>query len=966
MTPEQWQRVRPILESALELDPASRASYLDGACADSILRGEVESLIASHEQAGTDVLTPGHPLSVDFDQETRFRLPPGKRIGAYEILEEIAVGGMGAVYRAVRADGQYDQQVALKIVRSELGAEFTATRFKNERQILASLNHPNIAKILDGGTTAEDVPYFVMELVEGQRLDEYCDAQELATTQRLNLFLHVCSAVQYAHQRLIIHRDIKPGNILVTAEGVPKLLDFGIAKILDSNETANQPAQTISLVRLLTPEYASPEQVKGEPITTASDVYSLGVVLYELLTGRTPYNVPTHTPHEVSRAICEAEPEKPSTAVRRALSSGQEHELVSPAAPARSEVRESSLEKLSKRLRGDLDNIVLMALRKEPQRRYASVEQFAQDIRRHLEHLPVIARQVTFGYRASKFITRHKAGVAAAVLVTVVLLISLGVTLRQARVAQRRFNDARQLANSLIFEVHDSIQDLPGSTPVRKLIVDRALHYLDSLSQESRGDLSLQRELAAAYERVGMVQGHYLQNNLGDTHGGLISYQKALKIRQQIAAQSRDSSDGLSLARAYRLVSNQQWALGDHAGALRNITEAVATAEALNNAHPKDLKILSELGSTYEIAAQIQSRRYAGGPVDDASSRENYRKAAAIDESMLAIDPEDLKTLNGYAIDLSHLGDSFKGADRNVALGYYEKELEIEKKLHQRSTDIRYARGVAVAYGDIALLYDQMGDHSRALENNARDLAIYEELIRVDPQNTLLQQGLAIAYANTANQIGWTGGTAQSLDYMDKSLKIMRGVVVSAPENQQQRGYLAAIYEARGTNLMRLHRPESALKEFDEARAIHESFHKADPSETGASLDAASCRKKMGEAAAAAGNVKLAAEYFLQAASSVEPMLAAQEVDPDALYVAADSYSGLGDLQLRQGRQSGHDPAKQKESWTQARSWYLKSLNAWDRIEHPRHAAPDDFDVGDPAKVAKSLQLCDAKLSGSN
>ena len=317
MTPEQWQRVRPILESALELDSGNRTAFLDGACADPFLRSEVESLIATHEQAGTDVLNPGSSTTLNLEEEAQFRLPSGKRIGAYEILDEIAIGGMGAVYRAVRADGQYNQRVALKIVRAELGAEFAATRFKNERQILASLDHPNIARILDGGATAEGVPYFVMELVEGQRIDKFCDAHKLSTTDRLKLFLQICSAVQYAHQRLIIHRDIKPGNILVNAEGVPKLLDFGIAKILESSEVANQYQQTISLFRLMTPEYASPEQIKGEPITTASDVYSLGVVLYEVLTGRIPYNVPTQTPHQLSLAVCETEPEKPSTVVRR-------------------------------------------------------------------------------------------------------------------------------------------------------------------------------------------------------------------------------------------------------------------------------------------------------------------------------------------------------------------------------------------------------------------------------------------------------------------------------------------------------------------------------------------------------------------------------------------------------------------------------------------------------------------------
>src|SRR5580658_2343578 len=518
MTPEEWQRVRPILESALELDPLSRPAFLDEACSDPSLRIEVESLILSHEQAGTNVLNPGSVLSLNPDEETRFRLPPGKQIGVYEILEEIAVGGMGAVYRAIRADGQYKLLVALKIVRSELGAEFTAARFRNERQILASLNHPNIAKILDAGATADGVPYFVMELVEGQRLDDFCDAHKLTIAERLQLFLQICSAVQYAHQRLIIHRDIKPGNILVNAEGVPKLLDFGIAKILESSELSNQNEQTISLLRLLTPEYASPEQVKGEPITTASDVYSLGVVLYELLTGATPYNVPTRTPLEISRAICETEPEKPSIAARRKQIAANNGKPKRMDGGSLSDMREGSPEKLSKLLCGDLDNIILMALRKEPQRRYAAVEQFAQDIRRHLENLPVLARKDTVGYRTSKFVARHRAGVAGAVIVAITILAGLAVTLHEARIArsqqaraERRFNDVRKLANSLIFEIHDSIETMPAATATRKLLLERALEYLDSLASESSGDISLQRELAAAYLRIGSLQGSTLE-----------------------------------------------------------------------------------------------------------------------------------------------------------------------------------------------------------------------------------------------------------------------------------------------------------------------------------------------------------------------------------------------------------------------------------------------------------------------
>ncbi len=313
MTPERWQQIRELFDEAAVLDGEERAGFLDQACAaDAELRREVESLLVSDDRAGTGFLnTPAIDLTPRSDgagAPTRV----GRRIGAYNIVQEIGRGGMGEVYRAGRADGQYEKQVAIKLVRGGYDTAAVLERFRHERQILASLDHPNIARLLDGGTTDDGTPYLVMELIEGTPIDQYCDAHNLNVRDRLRLFLQVCSAVQYAHQRLVIHRDIKPGNILVTGEGVPKLLDFGIAKLLDP---AADAATTVASP--MTPEYASPEQIRGEPITTATDVYSLGVVLYQLLTGRSPYPKNTNVPHELARVICEWEPERPSTAIRR-------------------------------------------------------------------------------------------------------------------------------------------------------------------------------------------------------------------------------------------------------------------------------------------------------------------------------------------------------------------------------------------------------------------------------------------------------------------------------------------------------------------------------------------------------------------------------------------------------------------------------------------------------------------------
>ena len=459
MTPERWQQVKCLLEAALERDPSERAALLDEACkADPALRREVESLIASHKQAGSFIESPAleAPTRILSDTEGQSTVSP--LVGSYKVIREIGHGGMGTVYLAARADDQYKKLVAIKLVRRGMDTESILSRFRHERQILASLDHPNIARLLEGGTT-NGLPYFVMEHIEGQPIDEYCDSRKLTTIERLKLFRTVCSAVHYAHQNLVVHRDLKPRNILVTADGTPKLLDFGIAKLLKPEMYAQTIAPTETMIRPMTPDYASPEQVKGQPVTTASDIYSLGVLLYELLTGHRPYRITSYTPQELERVICDQEPERPSTAVNRTLAvksaDGATQKTISPETVSRN--REGQPDKLQRRLRGDLDNIVLMALRKEPQRRYASAEQFSEDIRRHLEGLPVIARKDTFQYRASKFIRRNKIGVAVAVAFAVLMIGSIiAIALQSVRAARER-DKAKQVSAFLtdIFKVSD-------------------------------------------------------------------------------------------------------------------------------------------------------------------------------------------------------------------------------------------------------------------------------------------------------------------------------------------------------------------------------------------------------------------------------------------------------------------------------------------------------------------------------
>ncbi|MHB8815159.1 MAG: protein kinase domain-containing protein, partial [Steroidobacteraceae bacterium] len=399
---------------------------------DPTLCAEVESLLRADEDAGSRFL--GSPAAAVLDTPPPSGQYAGRRLGPYLLLEEIGAGGMGEVYRAERVDQEYVHQVAVKLVRAGADPQFVKSRLRTERQILATFQHPNIARLLDGGTTEEGIPYLVMELIEGQPITDYCDRQRLGLEARLQLFLLVCSAVQYAHQRAVIHRDLKPSNILVTADGTPKLLDFGIAKILEPGAIPARGDLTINAVRLLTPDYASPEQLKGDPVTAASDVYSLGVILYELLAGIKPHSGRGRGMRDTPGSIPDPAPTRPSLAVRGRDVAGA--------------VRQDSPERLSRRLRGDLDNIVLMALRHEPERRYATVDRLAEDIRRHLGRLPVVARAPTLEYRTSMFVMRHKVGVAVTALTALALIAGFVITLRETFIARAALARARDEASA--------------------------------------------------------------------------------------------------------------------------------------------------------------------------------------------------------------------------------------------------------------------------------------------------------------------------------------------------------------------------------------------------------------------------------------------------------------------------------------------------------------------------------------
>jgi serine/threonine protein kinase/tetratricopeptide (TPR) repeat protein len=807
MTPARWQRINEMFHAALALDGRDRSAFLvaqsDG---DEALRGKVTALLASHEQAEGfiqgSVFGDAAQLLVEDEAEAMI----GQHIGLYKIDREIGRGGMGSVYLATRDDAQFEQQVAIKVVRRGMDTDLVLARFRNERQILAGFAHPNIARLFDGGSTETGLPYFIMEYIEGQAIDEYCDSHRLSTGARLELFRTVCAAVQYAHQHLVIHRDIKPSNILVTAAGVPKLLDFGIAKLLDPEATQGA-ATTAIMHRLMTPEYASPEQVRGEHVTTVSDVYSLGVLLYELLSGHSPYHFKTLLPQDIAQVISDTEPEKPSTVINRVeevTTGGRKGSKLTPESVSRT--RDGHPEKLRRKLAGDLDNIVLMSMRKEPPRRYSSVGQFSEDIRRHLEGLPVVARKATLSYRGTKFIRRNKVAVAAAAVIILTLLIGITATGWEAHIAraereraeaagaraERRFNQVRKLAHSVLFDYNEAIQDLPGSTPVRQRLVKDALEYLDSLAGEANDDPSLQRELATAYEKVGDVQGRTLRANMGDTSGAKDSYRKALRIRETlVAANPKDSSLRSDLADSYREFGRLLWTARDTAGGLENAGKNVVLREALTAENPSDMQARFNLGVSHADVGEILLEQ---GLTTGAA--ESFGRALAVFEALLADEPSNEKYR--LAVDFVYQKSSevmlWRG-DAVGALATIRKALALDMKLSSAyPTNTHYRQEVGVDFERVGNTLENLGDVNGALESYRKELRIFEEQSVADPTNAQFRGDLSSAYLKVGSMLARTGKPADSLLHQRRALAIREELATADPLDLWKRWDLIESY----------------------------------------------------------------------------------------------------------------------------------------------------------------------------
>ncbi len=791
MIPEKWQKIKEIFGEAVEMPRSDRKKFLDEQTNDDDeLRREVEKLLVADQEAKT--LFDGKSL-----------IPPGglpleKQFGIYRIVRKIGEGGMGAVYLAERTD--LKQRVALKIIRHGADSEAILRRFRREQEILAALEHPNIARLLDVGVSPEGVPYLAMEFVEGVDLTEFCDRENLSLNERLRLFRRICEAVAYAHSRLVVHRDLKPSNIIVNEKGEPKLLDFGISKLLDETEPETDAKGTVTSMGMLTPNYASPEQFRGETVSTATDVYSLGVILFEMLTNALPYQIGDKRFDEVARAVIETEPKRPSSIVFHPSPIDQNATNENEGQKTKNKGQTTN----SKSLRGDLDNIILKALRKEPDRRYSSIEKFSDDIRRHLEGLPVTARPDTFSYRAEKFIARNRFAVAAGLIILLTLIGGIAATSWQAVRAERqraiaeqqkqetdrRFKQVRELANNIIFKYHDEIANLEGATKVRETLVGDAVNYLDSLASEAGDDKTFKNELAAAYLRVGDVQGQAFQANLGDTAAAKQSYQKAVALLEPLAEDDQNSESQSHLLDAYGKL--RDLLLRDSDEQAEELSEkAFALSEKFVAAHPDDAKETVRLVNSY--ISQSETRK------SFAEGYEDFQRALNLIEPLVAKDSanplllrSNARILGEYSGNLYLQGYLYTDLRRDdlaaplyrKAVGFAQKAIGLAEKARSITPDdARIPRSLYVYKMNMSLSQNELGESDAALKTLLELLEYTQKTVEKDAENANAIFDLSDAQQSVARAYAKRGAFDKSFDFFQKSLAVKEQLIKEDPEN---------------------------------------------------------------------------------------------------------------------------------------------------------------------------------------
>jgi tetratricopeptide (TPR) repeat protein len=720
--------VELIFHEVLDAPEDQRPSILEVQChGDPALTTEVLSLLEAceAERALASRWSIHAATAADTAQPIRW-------IGPYQLDRLLGRGGMGAVHLAHRVDGQFQQQVAVKLIDLPLASALFRERFRQERQILAGLVHPYIARLLDGGVSEDGELYLVMEYVDGVSIERHCRVNQLPIRDRLLLFQKVCAAVQFAHQNLIVHRDLKSDNILVLKDGTPKLLDFGTAKLMAPVPDVHTTTEFTRLgMQAFTPSYASPEQVLGEPITTASDTYSLGVLLYLLLAEVLPYELKECTTVEMLRVICTEPPPKPSTV----------------AYP-------------QQRLDADLDAIVLKALRKEPAERYRSVDEFALDIQAYLEGRPVQARRGDLRYRALKFARRNRLALGAAGLVFASLVAGLAGVLWQFRVAtverrraEARSRDMRQLSQSLLSEIDEAVKQLPGSTPVRRLLVERVLEHLDSMAKDAAGDRQTRLDLVNAYMRLGNLQGNPYDQNIGDPDGALISLDKALVIARALNA-GKPGNPGVlgSLALAEQSRSEVLFGVGRTQESIASMRAAVDAFNARIAGPGPSAAQIAEAASAYGSLGDQLGQSGVASLGDPEGAIQAYRKGLELSLQSLQADPGFTRSRRAVAIDHYKIGNIQVETNPLEAIEEYRLSLAAWNALTASDKSSAAAqRGIATTSRKLGMAFAAARDSRQALAAFEQARGTYESFAAADPKDARAQYDLSIELSNEAD-----------------------------------------------------------------------------------------------------------------------------------------------------------------------------------------------------------------------
>jgi len=756
-------RVESAFHRVLEAPEPAWPSVLEAQCAgDPALLAEVLSLLAAFQSARA----PGG------ERAPADPPPLPRRIGPYQLDRLLGHGGMGAVHLAHRDDGQFRQEVAIKLIDLPLASDLFRERFRQERQILAGLAHPYIARLLDGGVTEDGDLFLAMEYVDGLPIARFCRENSLALRDRLRLFAKVCAAVHHAHQNLVIHRDLKSDNILVLADGTPKLLDFGTAKLLAPGPEAGPASELTRLgLQSFTPSCASPEQVLGEAITTASDAYSLGVLLYLLLAEVPPYVLKEGTTAELLRVVCRDPPPRPSA--------------VAPGLDA------------------DLDAIVLKALRKEPEARYRSVDAFAADLQAYLEGRPVLARHGTLRYRAAKFARRNRLALAGAGLLAASLVAGLAGVLWQFRVArverrraEARSEDLRQLSNSLLSEIDEAVKQLPGATPVRRLLVTRVLEHLDHMARDVKGDRQTRRDLVGAYTRLGNLQGNPYDPNLGDPEGALASLDKALALAE--AAPGDDPAGLGPLAQALQSKSEILFGIGRTAQAIVAMRAAVAAFRARIGGPGATAEQIADAASACGGLGDQLGQSGVASLGDPAGAIQAYREGLDLSLRALAADPGFARSRRAVAIHHYKIGNVLCETDPIQAIGEYRQSLAAWSALPgAERAGAAARRGAAMTSRKLGLAFLQARDFGAALAALQEARSTYEAFAAADPRDTRAQFDLSIELSNEAEVHAARLDPAlaparedpreaarAAVDLLDRSVAILARLVATNPDNQ--------------------------------------------------------------------------------------------------------------------------------------------------------------------------------------